>query len=80
MYIITYSYDYMGNELMRQLFEVLRSGQSFPVSFLPDEDDELATSIFLCESMTNPTFAFSRGGKPYWHNIGFTLREVVPHD
>lgn len=80
VYIITYSYDYMGNDLMRQLFEVLRSGQAFSVSFLPDGFDELSTSRFLCDSMTNPTFAFSRGGLPLWHNIGFTLREVMPHD
>lgn len=80
VYMITYSYDYMGNDLMRQLFEVLRSGQAFPVAFLPDGSDELSTSLFFCDSITNPSFAFSRGGTPFWHNIGFTLREVTPHD
>ena len=80
VYIIVYSYDYMGNDLMRQLLTVLRSGQSFPASFLPDGEDDLATSIFLTQAITQPTFAFSRSGSPYWHNVGFTLREVNPHD
>lgn len=80
VYTISYSYDYMGNDLMRQLLTVLRGGQSFPVAFLPDGADEMATSIFLCTSLTNPTFAFSRSGQALWHNIAFALREVNPHD
>ena len=78
--MIEYSYDYMGNELMRSVLGILRGGTSFPVAYLPDEGDELVTGMFLTESITQPTFAFSRSGVPYWHNFGFTLREVKPHD
>ena len=77
--MIEYSYDYMGNGLMQQVLAVLRSGTSFSAAYLPDEGDELVSGIFLCTSITQPTFAFSRGGVPYWHNFGFTLREVKPH-
>ena len=78
--MVEYSYDYMGNDLMRQVLGILRAGNSFPVAYLPDEGDELVTGQFLTESITQPTYAFSRGGVPYWHNFGFTLREVKPHD
>ena len=78
--MIEYSYDYMGNALMRAVLGILRGGTSFPVAYLPDEGDELVTGMFLTESITQPTFAFSRSGVPYWHNFGFTLREVKPHD
>lgn len=78
--IITYSYDYMGNDLMRQVLTVLRSGTAFTAQYLPDDSDKLKNSEFVVESMENPTFAFSRSGKPFWHNISFTLREVSPHD
>ena len=78
--IITYSYDYMGNDLMRQVLTVLRSGTAFTAQYLPDDSDKLKSSEFVVESMENPTFAFSRSGKPFWHNISFTLREVSPHD
>lgn len=77
---IQYSYDYMGDELCRKLLAVLRSGQPFTVVYLPDDGDEMVSSTFLTESLTNPTFAFSKRGKPYWHNIAFALREVEPHD
>ncbi|MFR0798475.1 hypothetical protein [Alistipes sp.] len=77
---IVWSYDYMGNELWRQLSQVLRSNASFTVAYLPDDGDELVSGEFLVESITQPTFAFSRGGVGLWHNVGFTLREVRPHD
>ena len=77
--IIEYEYDYMGNALMRQVMAVLRSGKSFPVADLPDDSDILVVSTFLTQDFPTPTFAFSRSGKPYWHNISFTLREVKPH-
>lgn len=77
--IIHYEYDYMGNDLCRQILEQLRSGKPLTVAYLPDEGDELKTSTFLVESITNPTFAFSKRGVPYWHNLAFTLREVSPH-
>ena len=77
--MIEYSYDYMGNELMRAVLEVLRSGNSFPAAYLPDSGDQLVSSVFFFSSLTQPTFAFSRRGVPYWHNFAFTLREVKPH-
>lgn len=78
--MVEYAYDYMGNTLMRQALTVLRSGKSFPVAYLPDEGDELVSSTFLTESITQPTMAFSKSGVPYWHGFSFTLREVKPHD
>lgn len=78
--MITWSYDYMGNDLWRQLAAVLRGNIAFPVSYLPDDSDAMATGTFLVDSITQPTFAFSKGGVGLWHNVGFTLREVTPHD
>lgn len=78
--MIEYSYDYMGNDLMRQVLTVLRSGQAFSVAYLPDEGDQMVSSSFLTESITDPVFAFSKSGKPFWHNFSFVLREVSPHD
>ena len=77
---ISWSYDYMGDVLMRPLLAALRGGGSVDVSFLPDNGTDLLTGKFMVTSMENPTFAFSKGGKAYWHNIKFTLREVEPHD
>lgn len=77
---ITYSYDYMGDALMRPLLAVLRGGDVIDVKYLPDNSSEMAIGSFIVESLTNPTFAFSKSGKAYWHNIAFTLREVKPHD
>ena len=78
--MISWSYDYMGNDQWRQLAAVLRSGSAFPVVYLPDDSDEMVSGTFLTETVTQPTFAFSRGGVGLWHNVGFTLREVSPHD
>ncbi len=77
---IEYSYDYMGNELVRKLLAALRAGTALTVKYLPDSGDDMKTSTFVCEELTPPVFAFSRSGKPYWHDIAFTLREVRPHD
>ena len=79
VYIVSYQYDYMGNDLMRQVNAVLRSGKSFPAAVLPDNADQLVVSTFLTQDFPVPTYAFSRLGKPYWHNVTFTLREVRPH-
>ena len=78
--MIDYAYDYMGNDLLRRALAVLRSNASFPAAYLPDEGDELVSSIFVVESLSDPYMAFSRYGVPYWHNFAFTLREVKPHD
>lgn len=76
---ITWSYDYLGDALCRPLLAVLRSGQPLAVAYLPDSGDQMASGIFVKTELTNPTFAFSRGGRAYWHNIAFSLREVSPH-
>lgn len=78
--MIDYSYDYLEPALWLSLAAILRGHRAFPVSYLPDDGDELVTSVFAVESLTPPSFAFSRRGTPYWHNIAFTLREVDPHD
>lgn len=78
--MIVWSYDYMGNDLWRQLAAVLRSGKPFTVVYLPDDGDEMRTGTFIAESVTQPTFAFDKNGKGLWHNVGFTLREEAPHD
>ena len=77
---INYAYDYLTPTMWRQLAAVLRSGNSMTVQYLPDDGDSLITSTFLRESLTEPTFAFSKNGVACWHNIAFTLREVSPHD
>ena len=76
---IRYQYDYMGNALMRQLLGALRGGGVLNVQFLPDIGDSLLTSTFICESLSEPTFAFGRDGIGYWHGVEFELREVSPH-
>ena len=58
----SYSFDYMGNEKLRQVLAVLRSGEPFLASVLPDNSDEMVSSYFLLDSITQPTFAFSKGG------------------
>lgn len=75
----SYTFDCMGNEKLRQVLSVLRSGAPFPASVLPDSSDELVTSVFICDSITPPTYAFSTGGVGVWHNLSFTLREEEPH-
>lgn len=79
VWVVEYEYDYMGNDLMRQVNAVLRSGKSFTASVLTDESDTMIVSTFLTDTFPMPYFAFSRSGVPYWHNVSFTLREVSPH-
>lgn len=76
---VKYSYDYMGNELGRKVLAILRQGTPFTATVLPDNSDEPVVSQFFCVSLTPPSFAFSRSGVPYWHNLAFELREVEPH-
>lgn len=75
----SYTYDYLGNTLTQTLLGILRGGNPFSATVLTDEG-ETVTSTFLCESITNPTFAFSRYGTGLWHNLAFVIREVSPHD
>ena len=76
----SYQFDTMGNETLRKVLAVLRSGAPFPATVLPDSSDEPVTSTFLVESITQPTFAFEVDGKAVWHNLAFTIREEEPHD
>ncbi len=76
----SYQFDTLGNEKLRQVLAVLRSGAPFLATVLPDSSDEPLTSTFLVESITQPTFAFEADGKAVWHNLGFTIREEEPHD
>lgn len=78
--MIEYEYDYMGNDLMRQVNAVLRSGKSFPATYLPDSGDTMQAGIFITDTFPVPEFAFSKGGVALWHNVSFVLREVSPHD
>lgn len=75
---IVYSYDYMGDAKCREVLNVLRSRGAKTVSYLPDNGDDLVTSTFLVESITQPTLAFFKGGVAKWHNLAFVLREVKP--
>lgn len=79
VWIIKYSYDYMGNEKLRRVLEILRQDASIQVAALPNNSDEMISSRFFVTAITQPTFAFSRGGVGLWHNLSFTLREVEPH-
>lgn len=78
--IIEWSYDYMGIELGNTVLGILRSGKPITVGYLPDDGSKIVSGEFWLQSLTPPSFAFSKSGVPYWHNIAFTLREVKPHD
>ena len=69
--VIEYSYDYMGNDLMRRLLTALRS-----VQFLDPLSDSMQSASFRCTKQPAPQFAFSRDGVGLWNNIAFTLEEV----
>ena len=77
---IVYSYDYMGDAKCREVLKALRSKGPKIVAYLPDDGDEMVSSTFLVESMTQPALAFFKGDIPKWHNLSFVLREVKPHD
>ena len=77
---IIYSYDYMGDDKIREVLGVLRSRGAKNVAFLPDNGSKLLNSNFLVESLTQPSLNFFLNGTPKWHNLAFTLREVKPHD
>lgn len=79
VWVATYSFDWLDDETYQKAKAVLRSGDAFNAAVLPDNSDTMVSSRFFCTSYTPPTFAFSEAGKPVWHNLGFTLREVEPH-
>lgn len=77
---ISYSYDKMDDGTFKLLLAAIRGGGVKTVTYLPDDlSEELVTSRFLVESITQPTLQFYRDGVPRWHNFGFTLREAEPH-
>lgn len=77
---IGYSYDKMDDETYKLLLGAIRGGGLKTVSYLPDDlSEELVTSQFIVDSITQPTLQFYMNGVPRWHNFGFTLREAEPH-
>jgi len=70
---------YFTIDFWSSLSAVLLSGTQFDAAFLPDNGTELQVSTFLVESITTPSYVFSRGGTPYWTGLSFVLREVRPH-
>lgn len=74
------SYDLLQDDVYRAALAVLRSGEPFQAAVLPDNGDEMVSSIFMVESLTPATFAFSDGGKAVWRGLAFQIREVDPHD
>ena len=60
--VIEYSYDYMGNDLMRRLLTALRSRSDLSVQFLDPLSDSMQSASFRCTKQPTPQFAFSRDG------------------
>ena len=58
----SYTFDYMGNDTLRQVLAVLRSGAPFPAVVLPDARDEPVSSTFICDSITNRPTPFPQAG------------------
>lgn len=78
--IVEYAYDFpdgVGDGLMRQMLEVLRSKEPIDGTVLSD-DGELRTELFICTKLSPPTYAFSIDDVPYWHNLSFVLEGVNP--
>lgn len=76
---VRWAYDYLEDEICRPVLAVLRSGGPFIASVLPDNADEMVTSSFVAESVTDPTFLIDDDDRAVWHGLGFTLREERPH-
>lgn len=76
---VRWAYDYLEDEICRPVLAVLRSGGPFIASVLPDNADEMVTSSFVAESVTDPTFLIDDENLAVWHGLGFTLREEYPH-
>ena len=76
---VEYTSGRMSDALTRQLLTALRAKGSKPVTFLPDDSDDMKASTFLVESLTPPVLAFFDGTEPVWKGLAFSLREVKPH-
>lgn len=80
VWTISYAKARLPDAQWRALKAVLKGRSSFPVQFLANDRDEMVTATVLCTALTEPRFAWSRNGVPYWTGLSFTLREVRPHD
>lgn len=76
---VRWAYDYLEDEICRPVLASLRSGGPFIASVLPDNADEMVTTSFFAESVTDPTFLIDDENRPVWHGLGFVLREERPH-
>lgn len=76
---VQWAYDYLEDETCRPVLATLRSGGPFLASVLPDNADEMVTSSFVAESVTDPTFLIDDNDRAVWHGLGFVLREEYPH-
>jgi len=74
-WVIRYTNDYIGNDLMRTLMAALRSG-TVAAEFLTPDWDSTTTGMFKCTQLPSPQAAFSRGGVLLWNNVAFTLEAV----
>lgn len=74
------SFEWLPDDIMRPLLVSLRKGTNIDCTFLPNDSNDMETSVFCVESMTTPTFACSLDGSAVWYNVAFSLREVQPHD
>lgn len=77
--VIEWSYDYLPPATYAALLTALRTGTSVSVAYLPDDGSAMISSDFKVTSWPTPSFAFSKKGVAYWHDVSFALREVRPH-
>ncbi len=76
---VRWAYDYLDNQTTRLVLAELRRGTPLPVTFLPDNREELVSGVFLVTDITQPAFLIDDGNQPVWHGLGFALREERPH-
>jgi len=73
---IEYSYDYMGNEIMRRCLEDLRGHADLNVTFLIPDSDDMITAQFRCTQWPAPSVPFKRGDEVFWNNVNFKLEAL----
>lgn len=77
---VRYSCDVLDEATHQLAMATLRSRGPLPATVLPDTGGAPITSTFFVDSLTPAAFAFEENGKAVWRGLGFTLREVRPHD
>ena len=77
---VRYSCDVLDEATHQLAMAALRSRGPLPATVLPDTGGDPITSTFFVDSLTPAAFAFEENGKAVWRGLGFTLREVRPHD